>query len=272
MDSPLLNFTAIPTSTSDTIQVPKGYSISNLMSWGDPIFANAPEFNADGKQDSKAQEMQFGDNTDGMSLFPISKDRAILAVNNEYTNYKHLFSHQGASLTEDDVKKAQATHGVTIVELVRKNGQWMMDQNGKANRRITANTEMKVTGVAAGHDLLKTKADPTGTKVLGTLNNCANGETPWGTYLTCEENFHGYFGANKEMSLNDDYQRYGVKVAESKYKWEKSDQRFDLEQNPNEPHRFGWVVEIDPNDPTSTPLKRTALGRFKHENATFNNV
>jgi secreted PhoX family phosphatase len=269
MESTLLNFTAIPISTSDTIEVPKGYSTSNLMSWGDPIFPDAPIFNANGQQDAKTQTMQFGDNTDGMSLFPVSKDRAILAVNNEYTNYEYLFSHQGKAMTADDVKKAQAALGVTVVEIVKENGQWVMDKNGKANRRITSNTEMLVTGPAAGHDLLKTKDDLTGTKVLGTINNCANGETPWGTYLTCEENFNGFFGADKDVQLNDDYGRYGIKATQSKYQWHNFDERFDLAKNPNEANRFGWVVEIDPNDPTSTPLKRTALGRFKHENAAF---
>lgn len=275
MDSSLLNFTAIPTSTSDSIEVPKGYSTSNLMSWGDPILPNAPAFNANGMQDSNTQAMQFGDNTDGMSIFSISQDRAILAVNNEYTNYQFLFPHQGEAMTADDVKKAQAALGVTIVEIVRKNGQWIIDKNGKANRRITSNTEMLITGPAAGHALLKTKADPTGTKVLGTINNCANGETPWGTYLTCEENFNGFFGAEVDedkgevLTLNDDYKRYGVQAKQSKYQWHNFDERFDLTKNPNEANRFGWVVEIDPNDPTSTPLKRTALGRLKHENAAL---
>ena len=269
MDSTLLNFTAIPTSTSDSIVVPKGYSVSNLMSWGDPIFNNAPAFNANGQQDSAAQAVQFGDNTDGMSIFPLSKDRAILAVNNEYTNYEYLFAHQGKAMTAEDVKKAQAAVGITIVEITKQNGQWTMDKNGKANRRITANTEMLVTGPAAGHDLLKTKADPTGKKVLGTFNNCANGETPWGTYLTCEENFNGFFGAEADVPLTADDKRYGIKAEQSKYQWHNFDPRFDLAQNPNEPNRHGWVVEIDPNDPTSTPLKRTALGRFKHENAAL---
>ncbi|MUK75358.1 DUF839 domain-containing protein [Aliivibrio fischeri] len=269
MNGTLLNFEAIPTSTSDSIVLPKGYSWNTLMSWGDPIFANAPQFNPNGKQDSKAQALQFGDNTDGMSVFPLSNDRAILAVNNEYTNYEFLFAHQGKNMTADDVAKAQAAVGVTIVEIVRKNGQWTMDSTGKANRRITANTEMEVTGPAAGHDLLKTKADPTGKKVLGTFNNCANGETPWGTYLTCEENFNDFFGSEQNTALTPDDKRYGIKAKQSEYQWHNFDDRFDVAKNPNEPNRFGWVVEIDPNDPTSTPLKRTALGRFKHENAAL---
>ena len=269
MDSSLLNFEAIATSTSDSIILPKGYSSSTLMSWGDPIFANAPQFNPNGKQDSKAQALQFGDNTDGMSVFPLSNDRAILAVNNEYTNYEFLFEHQGKAMTADDVLKAQAAVGITIVEIAKKNGQWVMDPTGKANRRITANTEMKMTGPAAGHDLLKTKADPTGKKVLGTFNNCANGETPWGTYLTCEENFNDFFGSETKAALTADDKRYGIEAEQSDYQWHNFDERFDVSKNPNEPNRFGWVVEIDPNDPTSTPLKRTALGRFKHENAAL---
>ncbi|MGF1805882.1 PhoX family phosphatase [Aliivibrio sifiae] len=269
MDSLLLNFDPISVSTSDNIVVPKGYRSSTLMSWGDPIFANAPQFNPNGKQDSKAQAMQFGDNTDGMSVFPLSSDRAILAVNNEYTNYEYLFVHEGKAMTADDVAKAQAAVGITIVEIVKKNGQWTMDVNGRANRRITANTEMLVTGPAAGHDLLKTKADPTGKKVLGTFNNCANGETPWGTYLTCEENFNDFFGSETKAALTADDKRYGIEAEQSDYQWHNFDERFDVAKNPNEPNRFGWVVEIDPNDPTSTPLKRTALGRFKHENAAL---
>ncbi|RKF19765.1 PhoX family phosphatase [Alginatibacterium sediminis] len=271
-ESVLLNFENIPASTSDTITLPKGYKSDVLMSWGDPVLAGAPEFAQDGRQDSMAQAGQFGDNTDGMSLFELSAGHAVLAVNNEYTNYEYLFDHGGKKMTADDVKKAQAAHGVTIVELRKTNGAWNVDPQGKFNRRITANTPMLLTGPAAGHEQLKTTADSSGTKVLGTFNNCANGETPWGTYLTCEENFHGYFGSNEKLELDERYARYGVKavsVEDSRYKWHQFDERFDLAKNPNEPHRHGWVVEIDPKDPSATPLKRTALGRFKHENAAL---
>lgn len=267
--SSLLNFEPIPASTADTVVVPKGYKATPLISWGDPIFPNAPDFDPSGKQESAAQALQFGDNTDGMSLFPISDDRAVLAINNEYTNYEYLFDHQGKNMTADDVLKAQAAVGNTIVEIVRKNGQWMIDRDGKRNRRITANTQMKMTGPAAGHELLKTAADPSGSMPKGTFNNCANGQTPWGTYLTCEENFNGFFGANTEGSVNADQKRYGISAKPSGYQWHKFDERFDVTKNPNEPNRHGWVVEIDPNDPNSTPLKRSALGRFKHENAAL---
>ncbi|MDE1317746.1 PhoX family phosphatase [Vibrio aestuarianus] len=273
-NSSLLNFEPIPTSTADSVIVPKGYKATPLMSWGDPIFADAPEFDQSGKQDSSAQERQFGDNTDGMSFFPIADDRAVLAINNEYTNYEYLFAHKGEAMTADDVRKAQAAVGVTIVEVVRKNGQWMVDRSGQRNRRITANTPMQLTGPAAGHTLMKTDADPSGMKPFGTFNNCANGQTPWGTYLTCEENFDDFFGTDQAgVSLTADQKRYGIEAKPSSYKWHQHDARFDVAKNPNEPNRFGWVVEIDPNDPTATPLKRTALGRFKHENAalTINN-
>ncbi|MDC5818750.1 PhoX family phosphatase [Vibrio europaeus] len=268
-DSPLLNFEAVPASTTDAFIVPKGYKATPLLSWGDPIFADAPEFDPSGKQNSKAQLRQFGDNTDGMSFYPISENRAVIAVNNEYTNYDLLFDHGGNAMTADDVLKAQAAHGVTVFEIVKSGDQWKLDKNGQRNRRITANTEMQLTGPAAGHDLMKTKLDPSGMKPLGTFNNCANGHTPWGTYLTCEENFNGYFGTSGSAEVSADHKRYGVEAAKSKYQWHDSDERFDVAKHPNEPHRFGWVVEIDPNDPSSTPLKRTALGRFKHENAAL---
>ncbi|EKO3511911.1 PhoX family phosphatase [Vibrio fluvialis] len=267
--SSLLNFEPVPASTADMVVVPKGYKATPLMSWGDPIFADAPAFDQSGKQDSRAQERQFGDNTDGMSFFPISDDRAVMAINNEYTNYEYLFDHKGAAMTADDVRKAQAAVGVTVVEIVRKNGKWMIDREGQRNRRITANTPMEITGPAAGSEWLKTKADPKGTLALGTFNNCSNGQTPWGTYLTCEENFDDFFGANEEGSVTADQKRYGIEAKTSDYKWHQHDERFDVTKNPNEPNRFGWIVEIDPHNPDSTPMKRTALGRFKHENAAF---
>ncbi|WP_172562722.1 PhoX family protein [Vibrio furnissii] len=267
--SSLLNFEPVPASTADMVVVPKGYKATPLMSWGDPIFADAPAFDQSGKQDSRAQARQFGDNTDGMSFFPISDDRAVLAINNEYTNYEYLFDHKGAAMTADDVRKAQVAVGVTVVEIVRKNGKWMIDREGQRNRRITANTPMAITGPAAGSEWLKTKADPKGTLALGTFNNCSNGQTPWGTYLTCEENFDDFFGANEEGSVNADQKRYGIAAKPSDYHWHQHDERFDVTKNPNEPNRFGWIVEIDPHNPDSTPMKRTALGRFKHENAAF---
>lgn len=270
-NSKLLGFKGIPASTSDTIIVPEGYQADVLISWGDPLFKGAPAFSQGA--DSQAQEQQFGDNNDGMTFFQISDDRAVMAINNEYTNHEYLFAHQGKNMSADDVKKSQAAHGISVIELMKKDGQWVFNQSGRLNRRITANTEMMMTGPAAGHDLLKTEADPTGKKALGTFNNCANGQTPWGTYLTCEENFNSVFGANSSVALSSTYARYGLSEQDAGYEWYKHDPRFDLAKTPNEPHRHGWVVEIDPMNPNATPKKRTALGRFKHENAalTINN-
>ncbi|WCE32138.1 PhoX family protein [Vibrio sp. SCSIO 43137] len=265
--SNLLGFKAVPMSTADKVIVPQGYQADVLISWGDPIFAGAPEFSQ--SNNSLAQEKQFGDNNDGMTFFPISDNRAVLAVNNEYTNNEYLYAHQGKNISADDARKSQAAHGVSVVELSKQNGKWVINPNGRLNRRITAFTEMEMTGPARGHQLLKTDADPSGMKILGTMNNCANGETPWGTYLTCEENFNGYFGASSDVNLGDTYARYGLKNKDRGYHWYKHDERFDMAKNPNEPHRMGWVVEIDPMDPNSTPKKRSALGRFKHENAAL---
>ncbi|SEI61839.1 hypothetical protein SAMN05421831_105163 [Allopseudospirillum japonicum] len=267
----LLGFQPVPASTADTFVVPAGYRAQPLISWGDPLLQQAPAFDESGTQNSQAQAGQFGDNTDGMSLFPLAEDRALLAVNNEYTNYEYLFAHQGKSMSAEDVKKAQAAHGVSIFEIRRQaDGRWHYVQGSEFNRRITAYTPMQLTGPVAGHPLVKTAQDTSGTHVLGTFNNCANGQTPWGTYLTCEENFHGYFGsAQADLALDARAQRYGLGAKDAGYQWHTQDERFDLAQHPHEPHRFGWIVEIDPMNPESTPLKRTALGRFKHENAAL---
>ncbi|CAH0526747.1 PhoX family protein [Vibrio hippocampi] len=265
--STLMGFNAIPISTADTIEVPEGYQANLLISWGDAVNSDAPNFSQ--SNDSNAQAMQFGDNNDGMTLFPISEDRAVLAVNNEYTNNEYLYEHQGKNISADDVRKAQAAHGVSIIELKKSNGHWQVNLDSRLNRRITAFTEMEMTGVAAGHALLKTNADKSGRKILGTFNNCANGQTPWGTYLTCEENFNGYFANTSDAKLGDTYDRYGLKKEDWGYDWYKFDPRFDMSNEPNEPHRHGWVVEVDPMNPNSVPKKRSALGRFKHENAAL---
>lgn len=257
-------FNAVPTSTEDIVQVPRGFRAEVLVSWGDPLFKNSPKFNQ--KNTAADQELQFGDNNDAFFVYPLGPNRALLVSNNEYTNYRFLFENEGKSLTADQVKKAQAAVGVSIVEITKSGDNWKIDSQSNLNRRITANTEMLISGPAAGHDLIKTNADKTGLKVLGTFNNCANGKTPWGTYLTCEENFNGFFGTDREFNPNEAQKRYGIN-SKSFYRWHKHDQRFDLTVEPNEGNRFGYVVEIDPMDPKSTPKKRTALGRFKHENA-----
>jgi secreted PhoX family phosphatase len=168
--------------------------------------------------------------------------------------------------TADKVAKSQAAHGVAVVEVARVDGTWTVVRTSPYARRITARTPMRVAGPAAGHPLLRTAADPTGLTVLGTLNNCAHGHTPWGTYLTCEENFNGYF-VNESDAAPALQKRYGITKTGFRYRWHEHDARFDAGRHPHEPNRFGWVVEIDPFEPGSQPVKHTALGRFKHEGA-----
>ncbi|WP_407314564.1 PhoX family protein [Pseudomonas sp. nanlin1] len=268
----LLGFKGIAANTGDGINLPAGYEARVLISWGQPLHRNGPAFDPSGKGSAQDQEQQFGDNNDGMSLFPFAddKNRALMAINNEYTNYEYLFAHGKAPQSAADVRKALAAEGVSVIEIQRREKRWEFVQGSKYNRRIHGNTPMRVSGPAAGHALLKTGDDPTGTYVLGTFQNCANGKTPWGTYLTCEENFTDCFGSTDATLKFDAAQsRYGVSVAGSGNDWHLYNPRFDLAQNPNELNRHGWVVEIDPFDPKSQPVKRTALGRFKHENAAF---
>jgi secreted PhoX family phosphatase len=268
----MLGFDGIAAATTDTITLPPGYKASVLISWGQPLQKNAPAFDPSGNGTARAQEVQFGDNNDGMSLFPMPGDenRALMAINNEYTNYRYLFPHGGQPQSAEDVHKAQASEGVSVIEIERRRGQWQFVQDSRYNRRIHGNTPIRLSGPAAGHDWVKTSADKSGKKVLGTFQNCANGMTPWGTYLTCEENFTDCFGSSKaDLKFDDAQKRYGATVASREINWHPHDPRFDLAKNPNELNRHGWVVEIDPFDPKSTPVKRTALGRFKHENAAL---
>lgn len=266
----LLGFKPIASSTKDEVIVPQGYVAKPLISWGDALFSKASAFDEKKIIDKKAIEnanLVFGDNTDGMSLFELQNGNALLVVNNEYINPEIMFSHKGEKTTLDDVHYMQNSVGVSIFEIGEdKDGFFKVVLDSPYNRRITANTPMKVQGAAKGHKLMQTQSDKKGELVLGTINNCANGQTPWGTYLTCEENIDDFFGtSDKNQVFSPSLKRYGF-MKESLYKWE-LDPRFDLAKNPNEANRFGWVVEIDPFDANSTPIKRTALGRFKHENA-----
>lgn len=273
--STLMGFDNIPTSTADAVTLPAGYRYDILMSWGDPVLADAPAFSRGNSAADQAG--QFGDNTDGMELYHLRRadgsvdpDHAVLAVNSEYYNDEFLFEHGEAAKSAEDVRKGLMAHGITIVEVKRQaNGRWAYQPGAARNRRLHGYAEFEITGPAAGHDALKTSADPNGRTVLGTLNNCGAGRTPWGTYLTCEENFNGYFGAPEGTDFTASQRRYGLSENGFGYQWWPHEDRFNLAKEPNEPNRFGWIVEIDPMNPNSTPRKRTALGRFKHENAAL---
>lgn len=269
----LLGFPAITPSTEDTIRVPEGYAWDVLVPWGDPIQPGGPAFREDASNTAAEQALQLGMGHDGMHFFPIGKgnDRGLLVVNHEYTTENLLHPIEaypaGSSRptpTAEVVAKSIAAHGVAVVEVARDaDGVWQVVASRHA-RRITADTPMTLSGPAAGSALLATDEDPTGTRVFGTFNNCSHGYTPWGTYLTCEENFNGYF---RYTGSDPALRRYGV--GGDRYGWAAQVSRFDADREPNMPNKYGWVVEIDPFDATSTPIKRTALGRFKHEGAEF---
>lgn len=270
-------FESIGGSIVDQVMVAPLHTAAVLIRWGDPLVAGAPPFDPN-NQTPEAQAKQFGYNCDYMGWFPFplgsaSVDHGLLTVNHEYTNPELMFpTYDPENPTEQQVNVELEAHGMGIVEVQRKaSGPWQGVPNSAVNRRITATTPMTISGPAAGHPYMQTSADPTGTTVLGMLNNCAGGKTPWGTVLTCEENFHQYF-ANLAMMADDDprkamHDRYGLPDEASERRWERFHNRFDLAQEPNEPFRFGWVVEIDPYTPGSVPVKRTALGRFRHEGA-----
>ena len=263
-------FAPIPIATDATVHVPDGYTWQVLARWGDPLFSDAAEFDHATGGDAATSNRIFGENTDGMELFTLG-GRQVIAVNHEYVNPKLNLpqNDKGTPASSEDVRKLQNLQGVTVMEVAEGEDGWRIVVDSPLNRRIDHNTQMRLSGPAAGHDLLKTEADPTGTASLGTFNNCGAGRTPWGTYLTCEENFNGYFGSTDEaFALPERFKRYGI-GAKSVYSYEKFDPRFDVSKNPNEPHRAGYIVEIDPSDPASVPVKRTALGRFKHENAAL---
>ena len=262
-------FEPVPANTLDTVTVPPGYRWQVVARWGDPMWSRSIEFDQETRGSGESQELAFGDNVDGMALFH-HEGRNVLAVNNEYVNLDIMYGGAGAGAPQnaDDVRKGKAGHGVSVVEIEQRGGAWSVVEDSPFNRRITADTPMEITGPARGHELLRTAADPAGVRSLGTWNNCGNGRTPWGTYLACEENFNGYFSSSDpDVGIGPAFKRYGIGPEDRGYAWATADERFDVARHPNEPNRAGYVVEIDPLDPESTPKKRTALGRFKHENA-----
>ena len=267
--TPRFGFEPVAANGLDTVTVPRGYSWHVVARWGDPMWSNSIAFDQATRGSGASQELAFGDNNDGMSLFA-DGGRSVLAVNNEYVNNNIIYGGAGTGKPEnaDDVRKGKAGHGVSIVEIVQTDGRWSIVVDSPCNRRITADTPMEITGPARGHEWMKTAADPSGTSSKGTWNNCGNGRTPWGTYLACEENFNGYFStSDPELEITAEFKRYGVGRKDRGYDWAAVDERFDTARHPNEPNRAGYIVEIDPRDSSSTPKKRTALGRFKHENA-----
>ena len=273
-----LTFTEIGRFLDETHHVAPGYDTQVLLRWGDPLHVDAPEFRP-GRQTADEQERQFGANNDFMAFMPLPRGsknstRGLLCVNHEL-DYPQLMwpgmtsQNYPKIMTREQCETEMASQGHSIVEVAREGNAWRVVKASLYNRRIsTRSTAMRVSGPAAGHPRMATRADVSGARVIGTLNNCAGGVTPWGTVLTAEENLHSYFtgdaSTGREVAA---WKRYGIN-GRGRYLWGHHFDRFNLNKEPNEANRFGWIVEIDPYDPKSTPVKRTALGRCKHECAT----
>ncbi len=245
-NKPLLGFSQIPISIDDDFKVPAGYSAKVLIKWGDKMFSEAKEFDENKNMSDeyvKNANLVFGDDADGQKYFAINDKEGLLVVNNEYVNPELMFAHQGEQISANDVKYQQNSLGVSVIKVKKEGGFYKFEIDNKYNRRINMNTPMLITGEAKGDEAMKTAADPKGELVYGTLNNCGCGKTPWGTYLTCEENFDDFFGCkDKDFAPNKSYARYGIKAKGDVYEWHKFDDRFDYKATPNEANRFGWVV------------------------------
>ena len=263
-----LGFAPIPPDTGDRVVVPDGYVAETIAPWGEPVGlpGRMPAWRDDATNTADEQAAQMGMHHDGLHFVPLDgSTRGLLVMNHEYVDDGLLHPDGTRTWSAEKVRKAQAAHGVSVIEVARAgDGRWQVVRPSRYARRFTAATPFALGGPAAGHPMMRTEADPGGRTVLGTLNNCASGMTPWGTYLSGEENFAFYFDGGERRT--PDQRRWGL-PARSGYRWGPHDPRFDATAHPNEFHRFGWVVEIDPLDPTSTPVKRTALGRAAHEGA-----
>ncbi|MFN3199054.1 MAG: PhoX family protein [Bradymonadia bacterium] len=275
--APKVTFKEVPHALDAQLTVPEGYNAQVLLRWGDPIHAGMTPLDLAGLT-AEEQGRRMGYNNDFIAFHPLpygskSSTRGLLSINNEYTNPSLMFpslgKDDGAALTSEQVAVDMLAHGHTLVEVALGEQGWSVVLDSRYNRRLTPLTPMGVSGPAAGHRRMKTAADPEGTAILGTFSNCAGGQTPWGTTLIAEENFQKYFGGN--ATLGDEaknHELYGLRPSKTTKDWYMADERFNIEKTPHEPNRHGWIVELDPFDPESKPMKRTALGRFKHECAT----
>jgi uncharacterized protein len=290
--APLLGFSAVTAGRADAIVVPQGYTARAFLPWGTPLTGSYPDFLADASNTGAEQEQQIGMHHDGMHFFPIdarangsSSTEGLLVFNHEYidNNLVHTNGINTVPRPADEARKEIAAHGVSVAHIQQQaDGNWALVNNSPFNRRITGATPMELAGPVRGSNKVVTKYSPDGSRTRGTLNNCGNGFTPWGTYLTCEENWAGYF-VNTDAEQPREHSRYGVSSRNGRYYWETATptadvyQRFDAssqgasatEDYRNEPNTFGWIVEIDPFNPDSVPQKRTALGRFGHEGIIF---
>ncbi len=271
--TPLLTFKEIPKQFSASHTIAPHYTAKPLLRWGDALDSTSVPFNPE-TFTASMQARSVGYNCDYTAYLPITRggvesDHGLLCVNHEYTNRELMFpdvkDDSSVELQRSEIEM-QAL-GCSIVEVKRDASGWHYVPESPYNRRITATTPMQFSGAASGHASMQTNADPAGRHPIGTMANCSGGVTPWGTILTAEENIDYYFDGNVHPDYVDDYKRYTI-AKTPRHNWHKIDPRFDVGKEPNEPNRFGWIVEYDPYDPNSVPVKHTALGRFKHECAT----
>lgn len=302
-----LTFTAVAKNHNDIVTVPEGYEANVIYALGDSINPKVGDWDDNNIPSGPSFQFRSGDCHDGMHYFGLNTStnrfdesvsaEGLLVMNHEYINQTFLHpkgpTRVDGRRPEDEVIRETNAHGVSIVHIKKDptTQQVIIDKSSAFNRRITASTEMDFEGAAAGSGLLATRFSPTARKTRGTHNNCGNGYTPWGTYLTTEENFIGYFA----RSTTDDalrtpeeiiaLKRYGLKAGSgSRYGWEtaigqvESQDLYDrwnadvkaaqaTQDYRNGPNTFGWMVEIDPFDRSQNPVKRTSLGRFAHEDS-----
>ena len=300
--SALLGFKPVPTGTADAVVVPEGYRVEVLIPHGAPLDGSADRPDAILTASGAEQARLVASHHDGMHFFPIdgSSEDGLLVLNHEYVDPRFMHaSYAGRPFGSDDARvendrrnadevlKEIHAHGVTVVRIAKgADGAWAVKPDPR-NRRVTGLTPMEIGGPVRGSAHVVTKHSPDGTRTRGTLNNCAHGVTPWGTYMAAEENWAGYFRngdrEDQKPNLPREHARYGVRTERSRYGWELAEggadefARFDAsrkgasaaEDYRNEPNAFGWMVEIDPFDPAAAPVKRTHLGRFAHEGVVF---
>lgn len=284
----LLSFTPVAKNLSDVVTLPAGYTANVLYRVGDPIKLGVSAYANDGT-DTGDFEYRSGDCHDGMKYFGLKSDNSgydavnssngLMCINHEYINQTYL--HTAAEFAAIDkaarvaaqVDKEMAAHGVAVIKVTNTGSGFTLDKTSGYNRRVTATTPMELKGSAAGSSYVKTLYSANGTATRGTVNNCANGYTPWGTYLTCEENWNGYFKADTRTGKEAvAFSRYGLKSS-SRYGWESVYPQWmatisganATADYRNVANTFGYNVEIDPFHPTSTPVKHTSMGRFAHE-------
>lgn len=303
----LLAFGAIGKSLADLVVVPAGYTASAIYALGDPLAASVAAFKNDGTDTDF--ESRAGDHHDGMEFFGLGADgkasasateRGLLAMNHEATTNESLasfFLHANGGTNTlprpaAEVDKETAVHGVSIVEVRKSGGKWEYVKDSAYNRRLHLQTELEIAGPARGNPLLVTLYSNAGTTIRGTLNNCGTGKTPWGSFVSGEENWAGYFtrAASDDAVRGNDksvvsLKRYGRNQgAASRHGWETggADDKYRRWNNGksgssvtgsddyrNEMNGMGYIIEADPYQSTRVAKKRTALGRYAHESAAF---